>query len=461
MTDASKFTCVSPIDYRYDSPELGEYLSEEAFTEYKLRAEIALVEALTAREICPLEARNEIVDAKWQVTVKEVYEEEDRNHHDIRALVNCIQRRVSDRAKPYVHMSATSFDISDTANAARYKDVMFDVFLPKLNQLEKALIELSLREANTAQIGRTHGQHAVPITFGFAIALYVERIGGCIVEIRKAAEQIVGKFSGAVGAYNASSLFFDDPKAFEAEVLQGMGLFPAGHSTQIVPPESRTRLFNEICILASVLANLADDMRHLQRSEIGEVGEPFEKDQVGSSTMPQKQNPINFENVKSMWKIVYGLQQTMLLDQISEHQRDLTNSASGRTYVEIIGYTYSMVKRMIRVMSRITVNKQNMECNLASQGEAILSEPLYIILASLGHPDAHEKVRMLNQRAYAGEDNFVKLIHSDKELAPYIARMSDEQRVILSDPHKYTGISAEAAKSTATRWKKKLRRIER
>ena len=335
VINTSIFNGKSPLDYRYSEPELNKYLSEEGFTRYKLNVEMALIQSLIERGLCDIET--EIQKACDDITTEEIYAEEDRIHHDIRALVNCVQKRVSDEARPYVHMTATSFDISDTANAARYKDAVEMQLLPRLIDLEEILIALTKREAETVQIGRTHGQHAVPITFGFAMGLYVERLGGCIEKIKATTDEMVGKFSGAVGAYNASALFFDDPEEFEEQVLEKMDLQPAGHSTQIVPPESRTRLFSEICIMTSVLANLADDMRNLQRTEIAEVGEAFAKGQVGSSTMPQKRNPINFENVKSLWKIMEGHRLTLALDQISEHQRDLTNSASGRIYVEIIG----------------------------------------------------------------------------------------------------------------------------
>src|SRR5262249_29305451 len=153
-----------------------------------------------------------------------------------------------------------------------------------------------------------------------------------------------GKFAGAVGAYNASSLFFPDPEAFEVDVLKEMGLRPAEQSSQVTPNEPVVRLLAEITIACGIMANLADDMRHLQRTEIGEIGEEFEAAQVGSSTMPQKRNPINFENAKSLWKIIVPRVTTAFMDQISEHQRDLTNSASARTYGETILYAVSMAE---------------------------------------------------------------------------------------------------------------------
>src|SRR3989344_4878417 len=162
-----QFDNISPIDYRYWDAQVAKYLSENGFTRYKLSAEMALVSALVDRGVCPDSVLVEVARACDQVTTKEVYEEEDRIHHDIRALVNCIRAKVSDEAKPYVHMTATSYDIIDSANAARYSDVVQSVLIPALLKLERVLIDITLREAETLQIGRTHGQHAVGITVGF------------------------------------------------------------------------------------------------------------------------------------------------------------------------------------------------------------------------------------------------------------------------------------------------------
>ena len=447
---------ISPLDVRYWRKDVAEYLSENGFTRYKLLVELALVKVLHHHGICPETVVKEVETACDQVTTKEVYEEEARIQHDLRALVNCIRNKVSDGTKPFVHMMATSYDIVDPANAARYKDVVEKVLLPSLIEVEKALINITLREAQTVQIGRTHGQHAVPITVGFALAEYVSRLGNCIENLKRLATELPGKFSGAVGAYNASSLFFSDPEGFEAEVLAELGLEPAEHSTQIVPPEALTRLLCEVTIIAGVLANLADDMRNLQRTEIGEVGEEFEVAQVGSSTMPQKRNPINFENVKSLWKIVMPHIITVFMDQISEHQRDLTNSASARTYGETIAYVASIAKRLTRTMRKLTVDHANLERNLAMQKGLVVAEPLYIILASLGHPDAHEKVRALTLQAQRETRPLEEVAAGDTEIQTYLEKMAPRQKRILLNPSLYTGIAAKKAKAVAERWGQKL-----
>src|SRR3989338_4948413 len=332
------FDAISPLDFRYYGrnkkifEKLQPYLSEAAFVEYALKAEAALARTLAKNRVCTQKIADEIENACRHVTAEQVYAEEDRIKHNIRALANSIRNKVSDEAKPFVHFTATSYDIIATADAARHKDFANNVLIPELLKLESTLINLALREKNTLQIGRTHGQHAEPITFGFAIAQYVSRLGSSILKIKKTANNLRGKMAGAVGAYNASSLFFSSPKKFEEEAMDEIGLKPSPISTQIVEPEFMVDYLNSVVSAFGILANLADDMRHLQRNEIAEVGEFFEAKQVGSSTMPQKRNPINFENVKSMWKEFMPRMATIYMDQISEHQRDLTNSASMRKW---------------------------------------------------------------------------------------------------------------------------------
>ncbi len=452
----NQFENISPLDYRYWDEDAAKYLSEDAFTRYKLLVEVALVKALHRRGMCPQFAVKEITLACKKITTAEVCKEEKRIRHDIRALVNCIRAKVSDKTKPYVHLTATSSDITGSANALRYKDAVLKVLVPSLIKLLRVLIRLTLREAGTVQIGRTHGQHAVPVTFGFACAGYVSRLGTSIEALRKLASVLPGKFSGAVGAYNASFLFSNDPEVFEAEVLAELGLSPSEHSTQIVPPEALTRLFSEITIMAGICANLADDMRHLARTEIGEISEQSGVTQVGSSTMPHKRNPITFENAKSFWKIIVARTTTIFMDQISEHQRDLTNSASARTYSESIMYAANIAKRLAGAIENLTVDRVRLKENLAMGKNTIFAEPLYIILATLGHPDAHERVRTLVMDARAENISFTEAMANAPDIAHYFGKMTPRQKRIFSGDSPYTGIAERRARAIAKRWTQKL-----
>ncbi len=460
MAESGEFKLICPTDFRYFVSDLEDFLTEEAFTKYKLRVESALVKTLAKHGLCPQIAAREIEKATNRVTTKEVYEGEDRIKHDIRALVNAIREKVSDRAKPYVHATATSFDIVDTANALRFKDAAVNVILPDMVSLEKTWIEVAKREKNTIQIGRTHGQHAEPVTFGFALAGYVDRWGGRILKVKEAANSLVGKFSGAVGAYNASSLLIKNPEGFESDLLKELGLSPARISTQIVPPEPTVDFIDAIISSFGVLANYADDMRHLQRTEIGEVGEPFEKEQVGSSTMPQKRNPINFENIKSAWKKFMPQVVSVHLDQVSEHQRDLTNSLSQRYIPELLAMFDSSVRRANKISKKLKVDEKNMKRNFQMSADKTIAEPLQILLSFHGHPNAHEKVRQLTMSSYETGKPLTNLIFEDEELKVYLGKFTSEQRMIISDPRKYVGKASEKTGKTCDYWEKLVKKME-
>jgi len=262
--------------------------------------------------------------------------------------------------------------------------------------------------------------------------------------------------AGAVGAYNASSLFFDNPIKFEEEVLGELGLKPSTISTQIVEAEFLVDYLNSIISAFGILANLADDMRHLQRSEIAEVGEYFEAKQVGSSTMPQKRNPINFENIKSMWKEFMPRIITIYMDQISEHQRDLTNSASMRFIPETLAGFYVSVVRLNKVMPDLVVDEKNMQKNFETNERMIVAEPLYILLAANGHPDAHEYVRQLTINALLKKVPLLSLIKKDKSIQPYLKKFNKKQIEIINNPEKYIGVAAKKTEIVCGYWKKEF-----
>ena len=456
------FDTISPLDFRYYGrnkkifSKLHPYLTEAGFISYTLKVEAALTRTLAKNRICSGKIAEEVEKACRQVTPEEVYAEEDRIKHNMRALANCIRDKVSAEAKPFVHFTSTSYDIIATADAMRYKEFTENVLVPELLSLESTLIRLALREKNTLQIGRTHGQHAEPITFGFAISQFVSRLGTSIIRIRRAGNNLRGKMSGAVGAYNASSLFFEDPVKFEEQVLDELKLKPSPVSTQVVEAEFLVDYLNSVISAFGILANLADDMRHLQRNEIAEVGEFFEARQVGSSTMPQKRNPINFENVKSMWKEMMPRMITMYSDQISEHQRDLTNSASMRFIPEILAGFYVSVVRMEKIMSNLSVDKNNLEKNFGMAKHMIIAEPLYILLAANGHQDAHEYVRGMTLKSQSTKKPLIELVRNDKSIQPYLKKLSKRQLEILNDASKYTGFAQKKTQMVCEHWIKEL-----
>ncbi|MFH0848556.1 MAG: lyase family protein [archaeon] len=453
----SKFGLYSPTDYRYSVEALAQYLSVEAFVKYKASVEGGLARTLAQYHVCSKEIADEIALAAQKTSATEVFEEEQRVRHDIRALVNVIRAKVSNEAKPYVHLAATSYDINDTANALRYRDAIKSVILHDMAALEKEWIELARRERDTIQIGRTHGQFASPVTFGFVIAQYVERLGERIIRLMEATDRLAGKFAGSVGAYNASALFIADPEKFEKDMLSSLGLRPARISTQVVPAEPLTDLIHSVISAWGVLANFCRDMRHLQRSEIGEVGERFSAEQVGSSTMPQKRNPESFENIESLWKEFAPRMITKYLDQVSEHQRDLTNSASQRYDAEFLTVFDYCVRRLTRVCHTLVVDKENIQRNFDSGRDSVASEPMYILLAQAGHPDAHEYIRKLNLASMQDRRTVTDLFFSDRSLEPFLKKLSKENLDAIRDPSNYIGVAPLKVDRVTDYWENKLK----
>jgi adenylosuccinate lyase len=466
----NRFDATSPLDYRYygDNPKffarLQPYVSETAYINYILKVELALVRVIARHGLCPPNVPREVEAAIPDITADEVYAEEQRVHHNIRAVANCIRKRVSPESRPFVHLFATSADIMDTANALRYKELVRDVLLPDLIALEETLIELARKHSHDVQIGRTHGQHAVPTTFGYAIALFVSRIGSRIQAIDAAHRELRGQSSGAVGAFNSWSLFDpDDPAKYESELLHDLGLKPSATSvsTQIVEPESITDLVHTVVSCFSVLANLADDIRHLIRSEIAELIDGYTAEEVGSSTMPHKMNPKNFENVKSLWKEFMPRMTTVYMDQISEHQRDLTNSASGRFLPELFtGFCYAVL-RMVDALSKITTNTAKMKEHVDASKHLVAAEPLYIILALQGYPNAYDEVMKMSREGRRSGVKLMDLAWQHPELSKYLEKLSEDHKAILADPALYVGDAPTRTIATCDYWELECDRIKR
>ena len=457
----------SPLDARYYLAEsdffqrLHPYVSEAAQVKYLARVEGALAETLAAHGVCSPAVAKEIAQAAALITPEEVYEEERRIQHNIRALVNCIRNKISPAARPFVHLFATSADIMDSARALCLREVTRDVLLPDLGELLRKLIRLARAHADTPQMGRTHGQHAVPITFGFAVALYVSRLGQRIESIDWAAFHLCGKFAGAVGAYNALSLLRpDDPARLEADLMKRLRLAAPQISSQVVQPEYVTDFVYALASTWGVMANLADDFRHLQRSEIRELrdkkAESPKSEVVGSSTMPHKINPKDFENVKSLWKAYMPRLVTVLMDQVSEHQRDLTNSASSRFVTEFVTAFAYGIYRLSSALDSVEPDVARMKEILEAGKDPVTAEPLYILLSLAGHADAHEEARVLARKARAAKLPLAQFIRTDPAVKDYYARMSPEQRAVLDDPARYLGAAAQTTRSICDIWEKRL-----
>ena len=480
----SIFRNISPLDHRYSLSEealfnaLVPWISEEASVRACVRAEIALVIAhLLVRGKLTQQLRQELEKAGEAIESAEVYAEEEKTRHFIRALVNVLKKKVTVTFSALIHLGATSADILDTSLAWRVRGVTGEVLLPELKKLELLLCDFAEKEAETPQVGRTHGQHAVPITVGFAFAEYVSRLGKSILEIERLEKNLKGKLAGAVGAYNATAMIVKDPEELERLYLAELGLEPSEHSTQLVEPEYMLRLLLEFNTAFGIIANLADDLRNLQRSEIAELKEGFAAEQVGSSTMPQKRNPWNSEHVKSLWKAFMPRVMTFFMDQISEHQRDLSNSASQRFIADYIAGFALAVSRMAHVIKGLGADRERLLANLNGSADSggisggVLAEPAYILLAESGVSDAHEVIRKITLAAEKEKIGFARALVREKENFSRIAAKMAELGIIDSaagekaapcdlagawfeKPERYCGLAAKKARGIAEKYKK-------
>ena len=460
-----RFQAVSPLDFRYYGGEksifskLQPFVSENASIKYQCRVEAALVETFADLALCSRGVADEVTNASREVTAAEVYELDKVLHHTSRALVEAIREKVSPEAGRFVHLFATSFDILDTANALRYQGLAREVLIPDLASLISTVSRLAREHAETVQIGRTHGMHAEPITFGLFLAVYVSRLGRRAIAIEEARQNLRGKLSGAVGAHNALALRF--PKSahlVERLFLARLGLLPSDTftSTQIVEPESMADFAHAITSTFSVLANLADDMRHLHRTEIAEVIEPRGKTGIGSSTMPHKTNPKSFENIKSLYKAFMPRMITQYLDQTSEHQRDLTNSASGRFTVELVAAFDYAVVRMRDTLDRLVIDEKKMRANLDASKAFITAEPLYIVLSLAGVPDAYQKAKDLASAARERGMSVLELARQDESLNEALTSLSPKNLEVLEDPAGYIGDAPARVHATCDYWEAEM-----
>jgi len=465
MEQRNVYLNISPLDQRYWAANgalfdsLAEFLSESAAVRYMVKAELTLLrvyisEFLDGRADL-LAVVNKLADS---IKPEDVEAEERLTNHNVRALVNVIQRRLPDELKPWIHLGTTSADIIETSIAMRIRDGMRKVVIPLLLNVLDACTKIAEEEADTLQAGRTHGQLAIPITFGFAIAEYASRIGQSIVEIERLSRGLCGKLSGAVGAYNATSLITKNPEKLEAAYLRELGLGKSDYSNQLVEPEHLLRLLLELNTAFGIIANLADDLRHLQRSEIGELSEGFEAGQVGSSTMPQKRNPWNCEHVKSLWKAFSPRVLTFYMDQISEHQRDLTNSASGRFVADYIAGFAAATVRMNEILGGLVIRRDRMASNLRSLGDGILAEPCYVLLAASGISDAHERIRQVTLVADSSKRSIRNVLKEDEpDLWATLSSASEMKlgrsvKDFFDNPAEYRGLAALRAKMIAKRY---------
>ena len=431
-----------PIDFRYGRPAMKAIFGEEARLQRLLDAEAALARAEAKVGDIPAKAA-QAISAKANtraVTVDRVNELEEQTRHDIMAVVLALSEACDKDAARYVHLGATSNDISDTATALQLRDAI-RVLTDDLKELRGVLVSLAKKHRKTVILGRTHGQAAVPMTFGLKMAVFATETDRHLERLREIEKRVVvGKVSGAVGTGAALG-----EKALEIQkiVMEDLGIHAEEASTQIV---GRDRYAEFVMVLANIAGSLdkfCTEVRNLQRTEIGEVAEAFEERQVGSSTMAQKENPVISENVCSLARVVRGFVIPALENVPLWHERDLTNSAAERI---ILPHACVLVDDMLAktadVFRNLRVYPDRMRANLEATKGQVMAESVMIALVVKGvaRQEAHRIIQQRSREARERGVHLRQVLEKDKFVSTH---MSAKEIDAAFDPERYLGSALE------------------
>ncbi|MEF8836161.1 MAG: adenylosuccinate lyase, partial [Candidatus Thermoplasmatota archaeon] len=372
---------VCPLDYRYGREEMKSVFSKENKTDKLLKVEAALARAHAdlgnipeeAAQVITENAITEIVD--WE-EVERVEKEETK--HDIMALVKVLGGHCGD-AEKYIHLGATSNDIIDTGMALQLKEAV-EILEKDLHELNSTLSERAKEHKDTVMIGRTHGQHAIPMTFGLKMAVYASEIQRHIERLEEAKDRVlVGKMSGAVGT---GAAFGEDAEEIQDLVMEDLGLKVDRATGQIVGRDRYAELISLAANISASLQKFSTEVRNLQRPEIMEAAESFETEkQVGSSTMAHKKNPILAENICGLAKTLRGFVMPTYQNNILWHERDLTNSSSERiTVAHVLVLLDDILSKSEKLFKNLEVLPENMRDNIEMSNGLVMAESVMIHL---------------------------------------------------------------------------------
>jgi adenylosuccinate lyase len=396
---------------RYTRPEMAQIWSEDARLQRWLAVELALVDELAARGEVPAAAVATLRrDARVDIARMRAIEAEVK--HDVIAFVSSVSEKLGDEGR-FLHLGLTSSDVVDTAFAMQLRDAA-DLLLAGVDRLRTAVRAQAERHKHTLMIGRTHGIHAEPITFGLKCAGWYAELGRGRRALADARTLVAhGKLSGAVGT------FANNPPEVESGVCRRLGLAPEPIATQVVPRDRHAQFFSRLAVLAGTCERIATEIRHLQRTEVGEVLEPFGRGQKGSSAMPHKRNPILVENVSGLARLVRGYALAALENMALWHERDISHSSVERVIAPDATIVLDfMLARLTGVVQDLEVRPDAMAANLARLGGAVCSEQVLLALVRRGvrRDDAY---RLVQRHALAGDD-LARRLAADPEITRHI-----------------------------------------
>ncbi len=406
---------------RYTLPEMGELWTDTYKLKTWLQVEIAVCEAQAELGYIPAEAVEEI-KAKAKFDPKRVLEIEAEVRHDMIAFLTNVNEYVGDAGR-YIHLGLTSSDVLDTALALQLV-VSLNLILECLEELIQAIRYQAQQHRNTVMVGRSHGIHAEPITFGFKLAGWLAEVWrnrDHLVRLRK--DIAVGKISGAVGTYANI-----DPK-IEAITCQKLGLTPDTASTQVISRDRHAEFVQQLALLAASLERFAVEIRNLQRTDVLEVEEFFSKGQKGSSAMPHKRNPIRSERLTGMARIIRGYAVAALENVALWHERDISHSSVERVMLpDTCILIHFMIKETTDLVKHLLVYPENMKRNMNVYGGVIFSQRVLLALVEKGmsREDAYRVVQTCAHQAWnIPEGNFRDLISKD----PQVTKLLSSQEI--------------------------------
>jgi adenylosuccinate lyase len=434
---------ILPIDMgRYGSHEMKAIFEEEGKLQRLLDVEAALAWAHAEVGDIPKEASETIgaMASVKNVRLNRVKEIEAKIRHDIMAVVTALSE-VCGPSGAYVHLGATSNDITDSATALQLKDAL-KLISQHLNDLEAVLMELSEANKRVLIIGRTHGQHAIPMTLGFKFVVWLRETSRHIQRLEECTDRVVvGKMSGAVGTQAGLG-----PNAMKVQhlTMSRLGIMAADVSTQIVQRDRYAELICLFAIIASSLDKFAIEIRELQRPEIGELAEPFASaTQVGSSTMPHKKNPILCERVCGLAKILRSLTIPALENVPTWHERDITQSSAERFILPeaciLLEYMLSLITRVLRGLH---IDREKMRANVDLTGGRAMSESIMLALTKkgFGRQKAHSLVRDVSLQSERDGTPFRDDLLAHPEMRQYLSTREMDEAL---NPKNYLGTTLE------------------
>jgi adenylosuccinate lyase len=417
---------------RYTHPEMGRIWSDQRRYDTWLRVEIAAAEAMAAAGIIPPDAARDIRE-RGAFDIARIEQIEQTTQHDVIAFTTAVAERVGPSGR-WIHFGLTSSDVIDTAQALQMREAC-DLILEDVDRLAGVIRQRAFEHRRTPMIGRTHGVHAEPMTFGLKLALWYAELQRDADRLRHARATIsVGKLSGAVGT------FAHLPPTVEADVCQRLGLLPDSVSSQVIQRDRHAELLAALAITAASLEKFALEVRGLQKTEIGEVEEPFAVGQKGSSAMPHKRNPIGCEQIVGLARLLRGNCHAALENVALWHERDISHSSVERIVLpdSFIALDH-MLRRFVRIVQGMVVYPERMRDNLERSRGVVFSGTVLLELARRGiaREQAYEWVQRNAMRSFAEGGDFKTLLRADADVMGVLSVSEIERAFDLNEQFRH------------------------